>query len=196
MGSCTGNEATKRAEADNDLVRRVLQGEVEAYAAIVARHQARIFYLGLKFLRRNEDAEDFAQEVFIRAYEKLSSFQGSVPFAAWLYRIAYNLAVNKYHLKKRQLQAVSAVELLPDSSYCPEHRLLAEELSEWVRKTLHKIPDIYHVLIRMHFFEGLSYPEISKALEMPVNTIKSYIFRAKELIRQKLRVWDREAAHG
>ena len=186
----------RKAEPDNLLVRRVLQGEVEAYGTIVARHQARMFYLGLKFLRRNEDAEDFAQEVFIRAYEKLSSFQGTVPFAAWLYRIAFNLAVNKYHLKKRQAQAVNTVDILPDSSFSPEHHLLAEELSEWVRKTLHKIPEIYHVLIRMHFFEGLSYPEISKALEMPVNTIKSYIFRAKELLRQKRQVWDREAVHG
>ncbi len=186
----------RKAEPDNELVRRVLAGEVEAYGGLVARHQARVFYLGLKFLRRREDAEDFAQEVFIRAYEKLSSFQGSVPFAAWLYRIAYNLAVNKYHLKKRQLQAVNTVDILPDSSYSPEHHLLAEELSEWVRKSLHKIPEIYHELIRLHFFEGLSYPEISRALEMPVNTIKSYIFRAKELIRQRLRIWDREAVHG
>jgi RNA polymerase sigma-70 factor (ECF subfamily) len=186
----------RKAEPDNELVRRVLDGDVEAYGTIVARHQARLFYLGLKFLRRTEDAEDFAQEAFIRAYEKLSSFQGNVPFAAWLYRIAFNLAVNKYHLKKRQIQAVNTVDLLPDSSFSPEHRLLSAELAEWVRKTLHKIPDIYHVLIRMHFFEGLSYPEISKSLEMPVNTIKSYIFRAKELLRQKLRVWDREAAIG
>jgi RNA polymerase sigma-70 factor (ECF subfamily) len=186
----------RRAEPDNELVKRVLAGEVQAYGELVARHQARVFFLGLKFLRRNEDAEDFAQEVFIRAYEKLSSFQGGVPFAAWLYRIAYNLAVNKYHLKKRQLQAVNTVDILPDSSFSPEHHLLTAELSEWVRKSLQKIPEIYHVLIRMHFFEGLSYPEISKALEMPVNTIKSYIFRAKELIRQRLRIWDREAVHG
>jgi RNA polymerase sigma-70 factor (ECF subfamily) len=192
----SSNAEKRRAESDNELVQRVLAGGVEAYGALVARHQARVFYLGLKFLRRNEDAEDFAQEVFIRAYEKLSSFQGSVPFAAWLYRIAYNLAVNKYHLKKRQLQAVSTVDILPDSSFSPERHLLAEELAEWVRKTLHKIPEIYHVLIRMHFFEGLSYPEISKALQMPVNTIKSYIFRAKDLIRQRLRAWDREAVHG
>ena len=190
------NEEKRKAEPDNDLVRRVLAGEVEAYGTIVARHQARVFYLGLKFLRHSEDAEDFAQEVFIRAYEKLASFQGGVPFAAWLHRIAFNLAVNKYHLKKRQAQPVDTVDLLPDSSYSPEHRLLSEELAEWVRKTLHKIPEIYHVLIRMHFFEGLSYPEISRALQIPVNTIKSYIFRAKELIRQRLRVWDRETVHG
>jgi RNA polymerase sigma-70 factor (ECF subfamily) len=186
----------RKAEPDNELVRRVLAGEVEAYGKIVARHQARVFYLGLKFLRRTEDAEDFAQEAFIRAYEKLSSFEGNVPFAAWLYRIAFNLAVNKYHIRKRQAQTVSAVDILPDSSFSPEHRILTEELADWVRKTLHKIPQIYHTLIRMHFFEGLSYPEIAKALQMPVNTIKSYIFRAKELIRQKLRIWDREAVHG
>jgi RNA polymerase sigma-70 factor (ECF subfamily) len=91
------------------------------------------------------------------------------------------------------------VDLLPDRGHSPEHRLVREELAEWVRRTLQKIPDIYNVLIRMHFFEGLSYPEISRTLRIPVNTIKSYIFRAKNLIRQNLRVWDGEAAevaHG
>ncbi len=190
--------AAARAEpsSDNEPARRVLGGDVEAFRQIVNRHQARILFLGLKFLRGVEDAEDFAQEVFIRAYERLSTFRGSVPFSAWLYRVAYNLAVNKYHLKKRQAPAVSAVEQLPDSNYSPEHRLLTEELSEWVRRTLVKIPEVYHQLIRMHFFEGRSYQEISKALEMPVNTIKSYVFRAKELIRQRLALWNREVAHG
>jgi len=196
MSSSTEGRAKTESASDNDLAQRVLRGEADAYRAIVERHQARIFYLGLKFLRRPEDAEDFAQEVFIRAYEKLASFQGGVPFAAWLYRIAYNLAVNSYHVKKRTVLSVPAVELLPDPSHSPEHRLLREELSEWVRKTLHKIPEIYHVLIRMHFFDGLSYPEISKALEMPVNTIKSYIFRAKELIRQRHLAWDGGTVRG
>ena len=196
MSSYTAAAARAEPSSDNELARRVLGGEVEAFRQIVDRHQARILFLGLKFLRRIEDAEDFAQEVFIRAYEKLATFQGSVPFSAWLYRVAYNLAINKYHLKKRQAPAVSAVEQLPDTNFSPEHRLLADELSEWVRRTLGKIPEVYHQLIHMHFFEGRSYPEISKALEMPVNTIKSYIFRAKELIRQRLALWNREAVHG
>jgi RNA polymerase sigma-70 factor (ECF subfamily) len=196
MSSSTEGKAKTEISSDNELAQRVLRGEVDAYRAIVERHQARIFYLGLKFLRRPEDAEDFAQEVFCRVYEKLASFQGGVPFAAWLYRIAFNLAVNRYHVKKRAVHSVATVDLLPDFSLSPEHRLLREELAEWVRKTLHKIPKIYHVLIRMHFFEGLSYPEISKALEMPVNTIKSYIFRAKELIRQKHLSWEGGVAHG
>lgn len=194
--------ATKRspeALTDNELVRRVLRGEVDAFASIVTRHQARLFRLGLKFLHRAEDAEDFAQEVFIRAYQRLATFQGQVPFAAWLYRISFNLAVNRYHVKKRTLPAVAEVEHLPDPSHSPEHRLVREELGEWVRKTLQKIPDIYNVLLRMHFFDGLSYPEISRKLRIPVNTIKSYIFRAKELIRQRLQAWegeDADVSHG
>jgi RNA polymerase sigma-70 factor (ECF subfamily) len=177
-------------------VRQVLKGDVEAYRLIVERHQARIFYLGLKFLRRPEDAEDFAQEVFLRAYAKLGSFQGAVPFSAWLYRIAFNLAVNRYHLKKRSFLEVHTAELQPDPAFSPEQRVLREELAEWVRKALARIPETYHLLIKMHFFDGLSYPEISKALEMPVNTIKSYIFRAKELIRQMLQGREREVANG
>jgi RNA polymerase sigma-70 factor (ECF subfamily) len=177
-------------------VQQVLEGEVEAYRYIVERHQARIFYVGLKFLRRPEDAEDFAQEVFLRAYAKLASFQGTVPFSAWLYRIAFNLAVNRYHMKKRSFLEVHTAELQPDPGLSPEQRVLREELAEWVRKALLKIPETYHVLIKMHFFDGLSYPEISKALEIPVNTIKSYIFRAKELIRQMLKGWGKEVVNG
>ncbi len=177
-------------------MRLVLEGEVEAYRHIVERHQARIFYLGLKFLRRPEDAEDFAQEVFLRAFSKLGGFQGAVPFSAWLYRIAFNLAVNRYHVKKRAFLEVHTVELQPDPALSPEQRVLREELAEWVRGALAKIPETYHVLIKMHFFDGLSYPEISKALEIPVNTIKSYIFRAKELIRQMMKGWEKEVVNG
>lgn len=169
---------------------------MEAFRHIVERHQARIFYLGLKFMRRPEDAEDFAQEVFLRAYSKLGGFQGAVPFSAWLYRIAFNLAVNRYHLKKRSFLEVHGAELQPDPAMSPEQRVLREELAEWVRKALAKIPETYHVLIKMHFFDGLSYPEISKALEIPVNTIKSYIFRAKELIRQMLKAREKEVVNG
>lgn len=169
---------------------------MEAYRFIVERHQARIFYLGLKFLHRPEDAEDFAQEVFLRAYARLESFQGAVPFSAWLYRIAFNLAVNRYHLKKRAFLEVHTAELQPDPGFSPEQRALREELAEWVRKALTKIPETYHVLIKMHFFDGLSYPEISKALRIPVNTIKSYIFRAKELIRRMLAGGEKEVLNG
>jgi len=175
-----------QADDDNTLVARVLQGEVECYRPIVERHQGRIFYLGLRFLRSEQDAEDFAQEVFLRAYEKLSSFQGNVPFAAWLYRIAFNLAVNQYHVRRRELIRISAAVETPDPSPGPEAGLLRGEAIERVRLALCKIPEIYKVVVKMHFFDGLSYPEISCIMKIPVNTIKSHVFRAKDMLRRLL----------
>jgi RNA polymerase sigma-70 factor (ECF subfamily) len=168
------------------LVQWILDGQIDAYREIVARHQARVFYLGLKFFHNRHDAEDFAQEVFLKTFEKLRTFKAEVPFASWLNRIAYNMAVNQYHKRKRAHVEVALPCEPPDTSLSPETRVLRRELKEKVRKVLKKIPDIYKPVIKLHFFEGLSYPEISKALSIPVNTIKSYVFRTKQLLRSRL----------
>jgi RNA polymerase sigma-70 factor (ECF subfamily) len=173
-------------EDDNTLVVRILQGDVESYRRIVERHQGRIFYLGLRFFRSEHDAEDFAQEVFLRAYEKLALFRGQVPFAAWLYRIAFNLAVNQYHVRRRNLAEVHTQAEPADSAPGPETRLVRGEMIDRVRAALRKIPEMYKVVVKMHFFDGLSYPEISRIMKLPVNTIKSHIFRAKEMLRRRL----------
>ena len=172
--------------ADNELVKRILAGQTEAYREIVTRHQARIFYMGLKFFHNRHDAEDYAQEVFLKTFEKLRTFKGEVPFASWLNKIAYNMAVNQYHKRKRTRLEVALPYEPEDTSLSPETRLLRNELCEKVRKVLKKIPDIYKPVINLHFFEGLSYPEISRALSIPVNTIKSYIFRVKRMLRGRL----------
>ena len=174
---------------DNLVVRRILGGEIDAYREILARHQTRVFYLGLKFFHNRHDAEDYAQEVFLKAFEKLESFKGEVPFSSWLNKIAYNMAVNHYH-KRRRAHVEVAMPFEPrDTSLGPELRVLRNELRERVRKVLKKIPDIYKPVIDLHYFEGLSYPEISRLLSIPVNTIKSYVFRTKQLLRSRLEVY-------
>ena len=171
---------------DNEFVKHILAGQIEAYREIVNRHQARIFYLGLKFFHNRHDAEDYAQEVFLKTFEKLRTFKAEVPFASWLNKIAYNMAVNQYHKRKRTHVEVALPCEPEDISLSPETRLLRSELREKVRKVLEKIPDIYKPVINLHFFEGLSYPEISHSLSIPVNTIKSYVFRVKQLLRSRL----------
>jgi len=175
-----------KKKTDNELVCRILEGRIEVYREIVARHQARIFYLGLKFFHNRHDAEDYAQEVFLKTFEKLRTFKAEVPFASWLNKIAYNMAVNQYHKRKRTRVEVALPCEPLDTSLSPEIHLLRGELREKVQKVLKKIPDIYKPVINLHFFEGLSYPEISRALSIPVNTIKSYVFRAKQLLRSRL----------
>lgn len=175
--------------SDNELVKRILEGQIDAYREIVARHQARVFYMGLKFFHNRHDAEDYAQEVFLKIFEKLRSFKAEVPFVSWLNKIAYNMAVNQYHKRKRTHVEVALPCEPQDTSLSPETRLLRGELREKVRRVLKKIPDIYKPVINLHFFEGLSYPEISRALSIPVNTIKSYVFRAKQLLRNRLETY-------
>lgn len=172
---------------DNELVLRVSAGDRTAYRTIVERHQERIFYLGLQFLRSMEDAQDYAQEVFLRAYRRIDSFRGQVPFAAWLYRLAFNLAVNRYHVSRRTLAEASCDGLaIPTREPTPEAQLLEAETAAEVRRVLERLPAAYNVVIRMHFFDGMSYPEISRATGLPVNTIKSHVFRAKRILRRHL----------
>ena len=173
--------------SDNDLVERVLRGDTAAYRTIVERHQERMFYVGLKYLRAPEDAEDLAQDVFVRAYERLRSFSGRVPFSAWLYRIGVNLAINKYHVRKREMLNVDVADVeIDDEHALVERGALRGELVEALREKLKELPRIYQVVIKMHFFDGFPYKGISKALQIPVNTLKSYVHRAKNMLRQKL----------
>lgn len=170
---------------DKVLVRRVLTGDREAYRGIVERHKARIYYLGVKFFHSPENAEDFAQEVFLKAYEKLRTYRGVSPFSAWLYRLAFNLAVNQYHVAKRRFTAAGSVEI-PDESASPENQLLRKEDKEKINNLLKELPDVYNIVIRMHYYDGLTYRDISKAMGIPVNTVKSHVHRAKKLLWKKI----------
>jgi RNA polymerase sigma-70 factor (ECF subfamily) len=171
---------------DNVLVKKVLAGNAEAYRMLVERHQARIYYLGLKFFHNPEEAEDFSQDLFLRAFEKLKSFKDRVPFSAWLYRVAFNLAVSRYHVNRRRLAERDLDIQIPDRRVSLEGYFEKEELRREIQRILAALPDIYNLAVRMHYFDGLSYPEISRATGIPVGTLKSHIFRAKKLIRRAL----------
>ena len=176
-------------DKDRVLVGRVLTGDREAYRDIVERHKARIYYLGLKFFHSPEDAEDFAQDVFLKAYDKLSTFRGGSPFSAWLYRLAFNLAVNRYHVVKKRLTTVKLDEVT-DVRAEPERDLIRKEEKETVVKLLRELPDVYNIVLKMHYYDGLTYKDISRSMGIPLNTVKSHVHRAKKILADK---WSR---HG
>lgn len=171
--------------ADITLVEHALQGSLGSYETLIRRHERRIFYLGLKFHRNYEDAEDFTQEVFLKAYEKLGTFSRKVPFSAWLYRIGYNHGINRISKKQTVELPDETADLIPDlGAVTPETELEREEEKGAVRRILNRLPEMYNVVIKMRFFDGLSYAEIAEIIGKPVNTIKSHIFRAKEMVKQ------------
>jgi RNA polymerase sigma-70 factor, ECF subfamily len=178
---------------DNVLVQRVRDGDSDAFYHIVKRHQKNIFYIGLKFFHNTEDAEDFAQDVFLKAFEKLDSFSGEVPLKGWLYKLAFHMAVNKYHLRKQQFLLLTDITTVPeedtmfaDTAESVEDHLMKKESRREVEETLKKLPDVYNLVIKMYYYDGLKLKEIAEIMDIPLNTVKSYIFRAKRQIKNML----------
>jgi RNA polymerase sigma-70 factor, ECF subfamily len=189
------NEATA-AESDLALVERVQRGEKAAFDVLVLRYQHKVLKLVMRYIRDTMEAEDVAQEAFIKAYRALPAFRGDSAFYTWLYRIAINTAKNALVSAKRRpvdysldLQDPEQFELqarLTDGE-TPEHLVLTDEIRETVNGAMAELPEDLRTAIVLREIDGLSYEEIAAAMDCPVGTVRSRIFRAREAIDRKLR---------
>jgi RNA polymerase sigma-70 factor (ECF subfamily) len=170
---------------DQSIVERVVAGETELFRVLVERHQRAVYGLGLSFLRNAEGAADFTQDVFLKAFRSLASFQGRSRFSTWLYRIAYNAAINSVKRRKEYCSLAEDAEI-PDLDG-PERTALRTAAREAVAAAVGELPERYKVCVDLFFFYDRSYPEIEAVTGFPVNTIKSHVFRAKKLLRERLR---------
>ena len=166
---------------------QVLTGQKDLFRLLVRRYERAVYGMGLSFFRNPEDASDFTQEVFLKAYRSLSLFEGRSRFSTWLYKIAYNTAVNEASRRKdyRSL-ADKEAEALVSSGDTPERALLRNAAREMIRKALEELPERYRICVDLAFFYDRSYQEIEIITGFPVNTVKSHVFRAKKLLREKL----------
>jgi RNA polymerase sigma-70 factor (ECF subfamily) len=189
----TGDTA---GESDLELVARVQRGEKAAFDVLVLRYQHKVLKLVMRYIRDSMEAEDVAQEAFIKAYRALPGFRGDSAFYTWLYRIAINTAKNALVSSKRRpieydldLQDPEQYELqarLKDGE-TPEHLVLTEEIRETVNGAMSELPEDLKTAILLREIDGLSYEEIAAAMDCPVGTVRSRIFRAREAIDRKLR---------
>lgn len=172
------------AVPDEVLVAQVLDGETDAFAELVRRHQRRVLRIGLGFFKNEEDAADFAQDVLLKAYTGLAGFRGASKFSTWLTRIAYNAAINGTKRKPRY----DPLETDPEDvrELAPEDRQIRDETVAALRKAMGELPPKYAVCLDMYFYLGMKYGDISEATGFPVNTIKSHVFRAKRELRKAL----------
>lgn len=165
-------------------------GNQDAFGELVRRYQVRVFRLVVSILGQEfaADAEDVAQEVFVRAYHALATFRGDAAFGTWVYRIAFNHAVSVKarirfrapHLSDDSL-ATRTAETPP-----PDERLAAEQRQAAMLACLRELPEIYQSAVRLHYWLGASVSEIGAMLEVPENTVKSYLFRARRLLQARL----------
>lgn len=173
-----------RETSDEEAIGLVLDGDTEAFAVLVRRHRSRVTRLGMSFFRDEEEAADFTQDVFVKAYTALASFKGRSLFSTWLLRIAYNTAINSKKRKREQVSLDPDMEIAGAPGADDEH--LREETARTVREAMAELPPRQALCIELYFYYDLKYSEISEMTGFPVNTIKSHVFRAKRILRERL----------
>ncbi len=180
---------------DAQLVRRVQKGDKGAFDALVLKYQHKIVNLVLRYVRDPDQAMDIAQEAFLKAYRALPRFRGDSAFYTWLYRIAVNTAKNHLAAQRRRPMDVE-LDLQDSEQYdlhaklketdTPEGLTLSNELNETVQRAIGALPEDLRTAIILREIDGMSYEEIAQAMECPVGTVRSRIFRARDAIGKKI----------
>jgi RNA polymerase sigma-70 factor (ECF subfamily) len=181
---------------DLQLVERVKQGDKSAFDLLVRKYQHKVLKLVGRFVNDSAEAEDVAQEAFLKAYRALRSFRGDSAFYTWLYRIAINTAKNALVSNRRRPVDFNLDMQDPDQYErqsrlreidSPDRLLLTDEIRDTVQRAIAQLPEDLRTAIVLRELEGLSYEEIAEAMDCPVGTVRSRIFRAREAIDLKLR---------
>jgi len=188
---------------DRTLVERFKQGDEAAFEILVNKYSGRAYQIAYGVLGNREDAEEVAQDVFIRIHRALPRFRGDAEFTTWMYRITMNLAKNKYRWNKIRGSKVNiSIDAplegggdgsgeerridLPDDRMAPDEKSAFKELEKNVRDELDNLPDIYREALVMRNVEEMSYEDIANALNCKLGTIKSRIARGREELRKRL----------
>jgi len=186
--------ATKRSDAP--FVSRALQGDQTAFAELMTRHRGPLFNMLFNMVRNKEETEDLVQEAFMKAFAALDTFNKEFAFSTWLYKIAINTTID--HLRRKKLRTYSLdkpVEAkdgdlkreLPDLYASTDHDLLSSEKSALIATAIAELPDHYREAIILRHTEEKSYEEIAEITKVPLGTVKARIFRAREMLKHKLK---------
>lgn len=187
------------SDSDAMLVERTVAGDQKAFELLVVKYQRRIQRLIGRMVRDVDLVEDIAQETFIRAYRALAQFRGEAQFYTWLYRIAVNTAkkalmelkrdptVSENSFKSGDDDETSPLENELTSSETPEAVLAGKEIAQMVNAAMEALPEELRQAITLREIEGLSYEEISEAMNCPIGTVRSRIFRAREAISARIK---------
>lgn len=172
---------------DELIISRVLQGEKQAFAMLLAKYQDMVFSICLKMVKDRDMAEELAQVSFVKAYTSLASYSSKAKFSTWLYRICYNSCLD--HLKRvqgKRFQDIQEVELTSEQTLDPSKVLENKEDKERVRNAIQELDPATQVLVLLFYFEEQSVKEISEILQLSVSNVKVKLYRARKQLQNLL----------
>ncbi|MCK5898172.1 MAG: RNA polymerase sigma factor RpoE [Methylococcales bacterium] len=185
------NSQLNNKQLDQALVAKVLRGDKSAYDLLVIKYQHRVIQLVNRYIKDPSEAQDVAQETFIKAYKALPRFRGDSAFYTWLYRIAINTAKNyllsrsrrhsEYQVDIQEAEQVENCAQLQGMD-TPEYLLMKDDIVHSIERVIENLPEEMRTAISLREFEGMNYEEIAQTMKCPVGTIRSRIFRAREAI--------------
>lgn len=198
MGLPITNTASSATELDDtQLVAASKKGDQDAFSLLVQRHQRRVFNLVFRMLQQYEEANEITQETFIAAWQGLPSFRGDAQFSTWLYRIAYNCCLKQLEQRKRDsaLQvAMQAEQILEnaDNETRADNELETHARQAMVHEQISSLPAKYRIVLVLRHLQDMTYEEMAEILTMPVGTIKTHLFRARNLLKERLESFESE----
>ncbi len=176
---------------DAELIQQVLNGNMSAFSYLVNIHQKLVLHIVRRMVLSDDDAADVCQDVFVKVYQKLGEFRGQAKFSTWIASIAYHHGIN-YLRKRKQLQEVSMDDSLAlereVGAKADEDRpfTLDEDARQLLLRKVEELPPQYRVVLTLFYLEEFSYKEIEEVTGMPEGTVKSYLSRARAILREKL----------
>jgi len=184
-------------ELDRQLVERAQRGDKHAFELLVSKYQRKLSRLLSRFVKDQAEVEDVVQEAFVKAYRALPSFRGDSAFYTWLYRIGINTAKNYLVALHRRAPTVTEFDAQEAEEFdggdqlrdtnTPESLLMTKQIANTVNDAMEQLPEELRAAIQLREIEGLSYEEIAAAMDCPIGTVRSRIFRARDAIAERLR---------
>jgi RNA polymerase sigma-70 factor (ECF subfamily) len=169
-------------ETKDDIyyIEKVIEGQTQYFSYIVEKYKDIVFSIAFKVLRNREDAEEMAQESFIKAYKSLDTFKGKAKFSTWLYRIAYNSCISEVRKRKIHFASTDDIEVKDEDSEINLDGIPEENRAKYLKQALEKLPEDEYTLVLLYYFEDQTIEEISKVTKLSESNAKVKLFRARK----------------
>lgn len=166
--------------SDLELVNQSKSGDPEAFSELVRRHQHVVFNVAYRFMRESSLAEDMAQEAFLKAYRLLKGFRGDCSFSTWMYRVTCSVCLTELNRRKRRNEVEQELQ---HHTVTSEEPVENPDMPEMIRRCVGRLPDRYVQIITLYYLKGISYEEIAQVMNIPMGTLKTWMFRARKQLR-------------
>jgi RNA polymerase sigma factor (sigma-70 family) len=179
-------------EMDSELlVKKTLAGNKKAFESIIEGHQRLVSHIVFRMIQNATDQEDICQDVFLKVYQNLRGFQFESKLSTWIAKIAYNACLS--HLEKKRVPLFDdltpeeqTIDTVSDCNYSPDQVVEGRETSSLLRNEIEKMPVHYRTILTLYHLDQMSYEQIGRSMELPEGTVKSYLFRARRLLKDRL----------